>query len=534
MNQQIPQEILSTILNLASEESTLALKPLTLVSRQWYTAAAPILFATISISSLGKLVQLCDQIAAYQYSDNALKSSIAKYTKTIVISGSLEGSADSHLGLDDLGEQPRGDEEGPEEDALEADIEMEPDTVREKILTALSQLVLLDGFEWYGRFAGDYYLARYLQQTKAVRRLAYGIDMFAFAFEGLDTLSVTCEYEPSSELFCAIAQMMHRNSNLRSILFDCKYAESMSGYWSLVDFICDTSLPDKPIFVWPNLSRLVLRFWQGGLWQRAEEIELLAKFLVDHPKLQTLILQETCVEDSESETALPLSLAGHPNSLPILKRLLGSPRLIAGILEMIDNSEEGFDRDGAKIPYVDRIMNALEGVPNNRVQRLRLEVPQLDREVYARIARIAPSIRFLEFLRPFVTDSTTPNEAKFNPQTDIPAALNNFPNLEIVGAHIINDFAEALGCGQLEATAELAKQVPAIKAIHSLDGIVTLVERHPNGDVNVVESPQFLNNEDFDWMIPDADWRHRPISRREFKKLRGLEGSDELVFYLQT
>ncbi|CAE6470744.1 unnamed protein product [Rhizoctonia solani] len=497
MNQKIPQEILSRISKLAGEESTLDLKPLVLVSRQWHAAAAPTLLAAISVNSLGKIVELCDQIIVYNRNDNALKSSIAKYTKTVVISGSLEGGADSHLGLDDLGKQPRGDEEEPEEDALEADIEIEPDTVRDKVRAAFSQLDLVDGFEWYGRFAGDYYLARYLQQSKAIRHLAYGIDMFvssvsldvvnaayrthAFAFEGLETLSVTSEYEPSEELFCAIAQMMHRNPDLRSIIFDCKYAESMSGYWSLVDFICDTSSPDKPIFVWPNLGRLVLRFWQGGLWQSAEQVELLAKFLVAHPKLDTLVLQETCVEDSESETARPLSLAKHPNSLPILKRLLGSPRLIAGILEsrgacasverVIDNSEEGFDRDGAKIPYVERIMGALEAVPNNQVQRLRLEVPQLDQDVYARIARIAPGIRFLEFLRPFVTDTTTPNAANFNPQIDIPAALNNFPNLEIVGAHIVDDFAEALDCGQLEAILELAKQVQSIKAVHSLDGI---------------------------------------------------------------
>ncbi|KAG8699705.1 hypothetical protein FRC11_013542, partial [Ceratobasidium sp. 423] len=232
MNKKLPAEILSKISKLAGEESTFDLKPFVLVNRQWHAAVAPTLLAAIAITSLGKLVELCDQIIAYHSSGNAPQSSVAKYTKTIIISGIINGDADSHLGLDDLGEQPRGDEEGPEEDAIKPDIEIEPDTIRDKLRLALSQLVLLDGFEWYGRFAGDYYLARYLQQSKVIRHLAYGIDMsvssvslayheHAFAFEGLETLAVTSEYEPNSDLFCAITKMMHRNPDLRSILFDC-------------------------------------------------------------------------------------------------------------------------------------------------------------------------------------------------------------------------------------------------------------------------------------------------------------------------
>ncbi|CAE6450231.1 unnamed protein product [Rhizoctonia solani] len=401
------------------------------------------------------------------------------------------GHGGRHLGLEDLGEQPRGPDEGDEEDAIPPDIQMEPDTIRQKVHAAFSHFVLLEGFEWYGRFAGDYHLARYLQQTKVIRHLAYGIDMFvsseslayrehAFMFEGLETLAVTSEYEPTLELFYAIAQMMHRNPDLRSILFDCKFAESMSGQWSLVDLICDTSLENRPVFVWPNLSHLVLRFWKGELWQSAEQVELLTKFLVDHPGLETLILQETCLEDSQSETAQQLSLSPYPNSLPVLERLIGSPRLIAGVLEskaacssvkrVVDNSEEGFDQDNAKIPYIDRIMGALANAPKNQVNRLRLEVPQLDREVYARIARVAPQVRFLEFLRPFVADTTTPNAEDFSPQIDIPDALKNYPNLEIIGGHIVKDFAAALECDHEEAVLALAKQVPAIQAIHEGDG----------------------------------------------------------------
>ncbi|CAE7161078.1 unnamed protein product [Rhizoctonia solani] len=437
MNRRLPNEIISHISKLVGEESTLDLKPFILVNHQWHATAAPTLLAAISITSLGRLVELCDQIILYQRDGTTSRSTIAKYTKSIIVSGAIiiDGSTDSHLGLDDLGQQPRGENEGLEEDSIQADIEMEPGTIRNKLRVALSQLVLLSGFEWYGRFAGDYYLARYLQQSKTIQHLAYGIDMFvssvslayrehAFNFEGLKTLVVTSEHEPSSDLFVAIVRMMHRNPDLRSILFDCKYAESMSGNWSLIDFICDASSPNKPIFVWSNLSHLVLRFWNGRLWHSTGEVALLVRFLVAHPKLRTLVLQEKCIVDVEDQTAKPFSLAKHSDSLPALKRLLGSPRLIAGVLEsqaacssverVIDNSEEGFDSE-VKIPYIDRILNALENVPDNQIQRLRLEIPQLNRNIYSRIAQLAPKIHFLEFLCSFELDSTSPKDSSFDP-----------------------------------------------------------------------------------------------------------------------
>ncbi|CAE6474021.1 unnamed protein product [Rhizoctonia solani] len=391
----MPNEILSCISKLVGEESILDLKPFVLVNRQWHTTASPALAAVISVKSLGKLIELCDQITSYQRDDATSRSTLAKFTKTIVISGTTNGGVDCHLGLDDLGAQPRGQHEGPEEHSMQADTEMEPEIIRSKLHVALSQLVLLSGFEWYGRFAGDYYLARYLQQSKTIRHLAYGIDMFvsgnslayhkhALAFEGLEALTVTSENEPSSELFCAIAQVMHRNPNLRSIFR--LYLRHYSA--------------QQPTFVWPNLSHLVLRFWKGELWQSAVEVELLTRFLVAHPKLETLVLQEMRIDGSEGQTAKPLSLAKYPHSLPALKRLLGSPRLIAGVLEsraacssaerVIDNSEEGFDSGGAKAPYINRIMDALESVSDNQIERLRLEIPQLNRNFYARIAQLAP------------------------------------------------------------------------------------------------------------------------------------------------
>jgi hypothetical protein len=180
MFHQLPNEIVLRIARLVGEESTLDLKPLVLVNRQWHTVVAPLLLATISVSSLGNVVELCDQIISFgQRDDNAHSSSIARYTKTIVISGEIweNDRSDSRVGLEDLGEQPLGENEGSEP-AVEPDIDMPPEEVSGKIRTALPRLTSLDGFEWYGRFAGDYYLVRYLQQAKVIRHLAYGVDMF--------------------------------------------------------------------------------------------------------------------------------------------------------------------------------------------------------------------------------------------------------------------------------------------------------------------------------------------------------------------
>ncbi|CAE6387090.1 unnamed protein product [Rhizoctonia solani] len=509
MVSRLPNEIIYHISNLVGEESTFDLKPLVLVNRQWNSTTAPALLKVISISSLGGLVELCDQVVEYHGLGNSLRSSVAKYTKTIIIPGITYADADSHVALEDLDKQPRGPGEGDDEAAIRPDIEIKPDKIRQKIRTAFSQFILLDGFEWYGRFAGDHHLVRYLQQATVIRHLAYGTNMLmssrslayranAFTFEGLETLAITTEYQPRSELFYAIAQMMHHNPKLRSILFDCNYISSMSGYWSLVGFICDTSLDEK----------------RGDLWQSTEEVEMLAKFLVAHPKIETLILQETSIEGLESETSNPPSLAGYPDALPVLKRLFASPRLIAGVLEsraaclsvqkVIDNSGQGFHSEGVKAPYVDRIMDALECVANNRIKGLRLEVPQLSHEFYARIARIAPKIYFLELLRPLGIDSTAPNDSDFDPIVDIPSCLNKFPSLEIIGGHIVEHFVKALGIQGYDAYTQgvmkLARQVPRIKAIHTSEGKLIPISRDMNGGTSVADPLRFLDNRDYDWM----------------------------------
>lgn len=177
MHNKLPNEILLRISKLVSNDSTLDLKPLSLLNRQWYAVVGPILLATISVSTLGQVIELCDQITCFSRS-KTFPSFIAKHAKTVVISGTMWeiGVADCHFGLEDLGEQLRGEEEG--DTLVEPDVGLSSQDVSEKIHAALPSLVLLDGLEWYGRFAGDYCLVRYLQQSGVVRRLAYGVDMF--------------------------------------------------------------------------------------------------------------------------------------------------------------------------------------------------------------------------------------------------------------------------------------------------------------------------------------------------------------------
>ncbi|KAG8712825.1 hypothetical protein FRC09_019425 [Ceratobasidium sp. 395] len=543
MSHKLPNEIVLNISTWVAKDSSLDLKPLTLVDRQWHSVVAPPLLSTISVSSLGNLLALCDHLVSLgEASNDALLSALPKNAQTIVISGVIWGwRADCRVGLEDLGEIGRADGED-DEDPDEPDVSVPFNEIVSKLRTALPFLTVLDGLEWYGRFAGDYHLVRYLQKAGVIRHLSYGVDMpvssmslayrqNAFLFDGLITLKITTEYEPEDEMFPFIANMMQRSPDLEEILFDCKYAESMSGKWQLQQVICKDQQP----FIWPKLKCLVLRFFQGDFWDSREEVDLLAQFLVAHPNLETLVLHETCLEGCASEAALPLSLSAHPDSLPMLKKLIGSPRLIAGVLEspaacasvttIIDNSEEGFDAEGAKEPYADRILTALKAIPNNSVRRLTLEVPQLNRSVYAAFANAASSIHFLDFLGDdFQVKKTTTKDKNFNARDDIPASLNEFPKLVAVGSEIVTDFVRASTEDGEAALLELARRVPRLKAIHCHQGIFLTILRSSDGTPNISREPVYLDNSDYDWTMFQVDWRHRPISRR---KVYDLLASDE-------
>jgi hypothetical protein len=178
MSRKLPNEVILRVSALLSKESSLDLKPLTLVNHQWHNVVAPALLSTISVSSLRDLVEMCDHLMSFdKHLEDTRLSSIMDNTKTIVIAGVIWGGdvADSHVGLEDLGEVARGDDE--DGDPAEPDINIPFDEVSSKIREALPLLTKLNGLEWYGRFAGDYHLVRYLQKANVIQHLAYGIDM---------------------------------------------------------------------------------------------------------------------------------------------------------------------------------------------------------------------------------------------------------------------------------------------------------------------------------------------------------------------
>ncbi|KAF8599700.1 hypothetical protein BDV93DRAFT_546675, partial [Ceratobasidium sp. AG-I] len=172
MSEKLPNEILLDIMSLLGEESTLYLVPFTLLNRYWHSLAAPVLLSTISVSSLGSLLGLCEQMV----SPNNTFRSIETFTRTIIINGESwdNYTTDCHAGLEDVSNLPlRNEADG---DPAEPDIDMPPEQVLSSLRGALTRCMALDGLEWYGRFAGDYYLTRFLQGTRAIRRVTYKIE----------------------------------------------------------------------------------------------------------------------------------------------------------------------------------------------------------------------------------------------------------------------------------------------------------------------------------------------------------------------
>lgn len=172
ITERLPKEILLDIVSLLAKDSTLYLKPFTLLNRDWHTVAAPVLLSTISVSSLGGLVSLCEQITS---SNNTLRS-IETFTKTIVIDGDFweDRTSDSYVGLEDVSDLPPRNEADGEPN--EPDISMPPEQVLSIIHATVSRFVALDALEWYGRFAGDYHLVRYLQRAGVIRHMTYKIE----------------------------------------------------------------------------------------------------------------------------------------------------------------------------------------------------------------------------------------------------------------------------------------------------------------------------------------------------------------------
>lgn len=172
---ELPNEILLHVSELLGKDSTLYLKPFSLLNRQWHSEVAPVLLSTISVSSLGKLIELCDHISSFRdVASGKLQSTIGLSTKTIVINGEIfsEGQTDCHAGLEVHSDIQHEDQPNV------IGVNMSPEQILSKLRDALPRLVLLEGLEWYGRFAGDYYLVRYLQRANVIKHLTCGIEQW--------------------------------------------------------------------------------------------------------------------------------------------------------------------------------------------------------------------------------------------------------------------------------------------------------------------------------------------------------------------
>lgn len=177
MPAKLPNEVLLNVLLLVGDYSTLDMKPLALLNRYWHRIISPKLLSTIAISSLSGLMELCSHlISSGKHKDRTPQSNIAKYAKTIVVNGTVWESwkSDCPVGIDGLGVvSPAYILDG---NPTLPDADMPPEQIFSIIRDALPRLISLESFEWYGRFAGDYYLVQYLRKAHVVRRLAYGID----------------------------------------------------------------------------------------------------------------------------------------------------------------------------------------------------------------------------------------------------------------------------------------------------------------------------------------------------------------------
>lgn len=207
------------------------------------------------------------------------------------------------------------------------------------------------------------------------------------------------------------------NPGLQRIVFDCEGL----GYLPvndrppLANLICDPSLSHNSIFVWPDLQYLVIRPLDTW-WKSSQGVELLAKFLAAHSKLETLRIFEYFGPNPPSPLTPPFSLAPYPDSLPSLKKLMGSARLIAGVLEsrgacssvqvVVQNELPEQEQNGWA--HVQRAIHALEKAPGNQIRRLSLQAPRFNHELYSKLAQLAPGIQFLE-LFPDMNDPVTPD-----------------------------------------------------------------------------------------------------------------------------
>lgn len=167
----LPPEIITLVLRQVAADSTHALKPFTLLSHLWRSYASPLLLETISITSLGGLVQLCDHILDTRSANGP--SYFERCTTTIVLSGHVYFGTLMHPDLVGMEKYYITDE-----DFTKPDTTLSAAEVDAKIQAAVSRFQKFNSLEWYGRFAGDELLVGRLQREGRIRSLILGTDIY--------------------------------------------------------------------------------------------------------------------------------------------------------------------------------------------------------------------------------------------------------------------------------------------------------------------------------------------------------------------
>lgn len=162
----LPTDVISLVLKLVASDSTHKLKPLTLLCRHWRSCVSPLLLKTVSVTSLGSLVNFCDFIIGTRIIGDF--SYFEHFTTTIVLSGNV----DFHAVYDPtLGRSRYIEPDG----FTTPDTDLREDEIDAIISDSLARFRALGSLEWYGRFAGDELLVVRLQREANIHSITMGI-----------------------------------------------------------------------------------------------------------------------------------------------------------------------------------------------------------------------------------------------------------------------------------------------------------------------------------------------------------------------
>jgi hypothetical protein len=206
---------------------------------------------------------------------------------------------------------------------------------------------------------------------------------------------------PNEFLISLIIEMAHQSPHLEYLAFQSNSFGNMTGPWSLMDLICNISKLDRPLYTWPQLLHLELRYFHSNFWSTQDHLRNLENFLATHDRLETLILR-----DSPNHFG-HLSLLQFPNALPRLRRLHGPFALIVGVIEstracaslkyIFDTVKGGYL---SNIPDQARFFVAFQNAGPTQLKRLRISTATPGLALFVDLARVAPNLEFIELISP--------------------------------------------------------------------------------------------------------------------------------------